>query len=221
MKILLVSATQSEITPLLKKFRKISANGNISSFRFEKKSIDVLITGVGMTAMAFHLGKILNKKYDLAINAGVAGSFRKNIPLGTVVNVVSDCFADLGAEDGKRFLTLNEMGLPEFKHRKQKERSGKNLRNILSVLPRVKGITVNTAHGNKASIRKVIKKFDPDIESMEGAAFFLACNHEKISCVQVRAISNYVEKRNKKKWKFDLAASQLASSLEKILSKLQ
>ena len=118
MKILIVSATKFEIAPLLKKFRKISAKGNITSFRFGEHSIDVLITGVGMTAIAFYLGKILNKKYDLAINAGLAGSFRKNIPLGTVVNVVSDCFSDLGAEDGNKFLTLKEMGMPEVRSQK-------------------------------------------------------------------------------------------------------
>ncbi|MBI4929457.1 MAG: futalosine hydrolase [Bacteroidetes bacterium] len=220
MKILLVSATKFEITPLLKKFRKISAKENISSFRFGEQSIDVLITGVGMTATAFHLGKILNKKYDLAINAGIAGSFKKNIPLGTVVNVTSDCFADLGAEDGEKFLALKEMGMPEVRSQKSEVRSDK-IRRVLSVLPKVKGITVNTAHGNSVSIKKVIKKFNPDIESMEGAAFFLACNHEKISCVQIRAISNYVVRRNKKNWNIKLAVSNLSAALEKILSDIQ
>ena len=219
MKILLVSATQSEITPLLKKFRKISAKENISSFRFEKKSIDVLITGVGMTAMAFHLGKILNKKYDLAINAGVAGSFRKNIPLGSVVNVVSDCFADLGAEDGQKFLTLMEMGMPETRSNNPVVRS-KKARNIFSILPQVKGITVNTVHGNPASIKNVIKKFNPDIESMEGAAFFFSCNHEKIPCVQIRAVSNFVEKRNKMKWKMKSAVENLHAVLENFLREI-
>jgi futalosine hydrolase len=81
----------------------------------------------------------------------------------------------------------------------------------------VKGITVNTVHGNSASIKKVKKKFNPDIESMEGAAFFFACQNEKIPCLQIRAISNYVEKRNKKKWKMKLAVKNLCTIIEKIL----
>ena len=71
MKILLVSATKFEIAPLMKLLS--------GKKKFGKHSVDVLITGIGMTATAFHLGKYLNKKYDLAINAGVAGSFKKNI----------------------------------------------------------------------------------------------------------------------------------------------
>jgi len=172
-----------------------------------------------MAATAFHLGKTLNKKYDLAINAGLAGSFRKNIPLGTVMNVLSDCFADLGAEDGNKFLTAEEIGLKEVANHKSQVTS-KGIRKVLSVLPQVKGITVNMVHGNSASIKKVIKKFNPDIESMEGAAFFLSCNHEKISCIQIRVISNYVERRNKKNWKLKLAVSNLSASIEKILTAL-
>ena len=51
------------------------------------------------------------KKYDLAVNMGLAGTFRDEINIGEVVNVVTDCFADLGAEDGTKFLTLNQLGL--------------------------------------------------------------------------------------------------------------
>lgn len=217
MKILLVSATKFEIAPLLKKLKIFSARRDVSSYRFEKHSIDVLITGVGMTAAAFHLGKTLNKKYDLAINTGLAGSFRKNISPGSVVNVSSDCFGDLGAEDGKKQLTLKELGLTKSITYPCGYFRIKSARKIISSLPQVKGITVNTVHGNSASIKKAIKKFNPNIESMEGAAFFMACNHEKIPCIQIRAISNYVERRNKKKWKIELAVQNLCASIEQIL----
>ena len=219
MKILLVSATKFEVLPLLKKGAKLSVKGALSNYRFGKHSVDVLVTGVGMTATAFQLGKSLNKKYDLAINAGVAGSFRKNIPLGAVVNVTSDCFADLGAEDGERFLTLAEMKLTAQSRQSAVGTKGK-VPKVLSALKEVNGITVNTVHGNAASIKKVVKKFNPDIESMEGAAFFLACDHEKIPCVQVRAISNYVERRNKKNWKLELAIKNLNAFLEQFLKSI-
>ncbi len=169
-----------------------------------------------MAATAFHLGKTLNKKYDLAINAGIAGSFRRNIPPGTVVNVTNDCFADFGAENGTEFLTAEEMGLVQGSRFKVRSLRNKYTDN----LPKVKAITVNTVHGNAASIKKAVKKFNPDIESMEGAAFFLACRHEKISCVQIRAVSNYVERRNKKNWKMDLSVNHLSEELLKILCAL-
>lgn len=213
MKIILVSATEFEIFPFLKRNKKNSNGNNLTTIRFKKNTVDVLITGVGMTATAFYLGKMLNKKYDLAINAGMAGSFKKNIPLGTVVNVVSDSFADLGAEDGKRFLTLKEMGLQEGKSQKPEIKSVRRPNLILN-LPAVKGITVNTVHGNAKSIGRVVKKFNPDVESMEGAAFFFACNLARIPCLQIRGISNYVERRNKKKWEITAAIKNLNTYLE-------
>ena len=59
MKLLLVSATKYEIAPLLKFFKKTNAKEFIGKYKFEKHTIDVLITGVGMTATAFYLGKTL------------------------------------------------------------------------------------------------------------------------------------------------------------------
>ncbi|MFI5164585.1 MAG: futalosine hydrolase [Bacteroidia bacterium] len=219
MKILLVSATKFEILPLLANFKKIHAGKNLSIYYFGKHTVDVLITGVGMTAAAFHLGKTLNKKYNLAVNAGVAGSFKKNIPLGTVVNVVTDCFGDLGAEDGEEFLTLKEMGLEKVTSYKLQVTSVK-LKKAINSLPKVKAITVNTAHGNPYSIKKVQKKFNPDIESMEGAAFVFSCDHEKISCIQIRTVSNYVERRNKKKWEMNSAVRNLNLFLLEFMNKI-
>jgi futalosine hydrolase len=220
MKILLVSATKLEVSPVLKKLRMVSSEGELSHYRFGKHSVDVLVTGVGMTATAFYLAKTLNRKYALAINAGVAGSFKRSIPLGSVVNVMSDCFADLGAEDGERFLTLKEMGLGNAKSQVPSPKSQIPKLNSLSLLKRVKSITVNTVHGNTASIKKAVKKFNPDVESMEGAAFFFACDEFKTPCVQVRAVSNYVERRNKKNWKLALAVNNLNIFLEHLLGSI-
>lgn len=215
MKILLVSATKFEVTPLLKRLKSVSGNGNLWSGSYGKHSLDVLVTGVGMTSTAFYLGKQLGKKYDLAVNAGVAGSFNRKIALGTVVNVVNDCFSDLGAEDGEKFLTLKEIGLPSV--RRQKADGRWKSKHILSDLLQVNGITVNMVHGNTASIKKVVGKFYPDVESMEGAAFFFACQQFRTPCVQLRSISNYVERRNRKNWKLPLAVKNMSVFLDKML----
>jgi futalosine hydrolase len=44
---------------------------------------------------------------------------------------------------------------------------------------------------------------------MEGAAFFYACEEANVDGLQVRAISNYVEKRNKENWNLALAVKNL------------
>ena len=47
-------------------------------------------------------------------------------------------------------------------------------------LPAVKGLSNNKVHGNQSSIDAIVKKYDPDIESMKGPLFFiLACNSNK------------------------------------------
>jgi futalosine hydrolase len=49
----------------------------------------------------------------------------------------------------------------------------------------------------------------PQIESMEGAAFFYACRQLNVPCLQIRAVSNYVEKRNRDNWHIGLAIKNL------------
>ena len=68
---------------------------------------------------------------------------------------------------------------------------------------------MNTVHGNDVSIEKVKQLYHPGVESMEGAAFFAACSGTKGNSVQIRAISNYVEKRDKEKWQMPLAIKNL------------
>ena len=91
---------------------------------------------------------------------------------------------------------------------------------IIESLPKVNGITVNTVHGNKDSIAKVVKKFNPTVESMEGAAFMQCCDWTGLKHVQLRAVSNYVEVRNKDNWNIPLAIKNLNNTLINILETL-
>jgi futalosine hydrolase len=55
---------------------------------------------------------------------------------------------------------------------------------------------------------------------MEGAAVFKVCNEFFIPCIQIRAISNKVEKRNKENWNMPLAIRNLNNQVAKIIMKL-
>ena len=153
-----------------------------------------------MTATAFALGKYLNSNYNLVVNLGIAGSFDQDIPLGSLVNIETDTFAELGAEDQDNFITINQLGFGENTYAASY---------LYHKLPKVKGITVNKVHGNVLSIAKTLNKFNPQTESMEGAAVFYACKMNNVPCLQVRAISNYVEPRNKENWQINLAINNL------------
>ena len=174
MDVLIVSATLFEIEPLLNSFtfeKKI--NQNVKRYFFNQHTIDVIITGVGMTATALLMGKTLAlKKYDTAINLGIAGSFDTNILIGEAVHIVNDQISELGAEDGDQFLSLAQLNLS--KNNAEIINSSPLQNAIINNLKQVKGITVNTTHGNSTSITKLINRLKPQTESMEGAAFLMA-----------------------------------------------
>jgi futalosine hydrolase len=66
MNCLLVAATTKEIAPFLDRYRADAGN----------TQVDVLITGVGLTATTYSLAKQVGlKKPDLVIQAGIAGFF--------------------------------------------------------------------------------------------------------------------------------------------------
>jgi futalosine hydrolase len=159
-----------------------------------------------MVATAAWCSRVLSgTPYDLALNLGVCGSFDPLLAPAAVVHVASDRIAELGAEDGDRFLTVQELQLlgdDDFPF------AGGLLVNrqppaipLLRALPAVAGITVNSVHGRENSIAAVVERFSPQVESMEGAAFMYACLIHGVPFAQVRAVSNVVERRNRAAWR--------------------
>jgi futalosine hydrolase len=166
------------------------------------------------------MGKLLaQNEYDLAINVGIAGAFDRKLNMGDVVHVISDRFADLGVEEADgSFTDMHDLGLikpntPPFKNGTLVDENSE----AFQFLPKVKGLTVNKVHGYTPSIEAIQKKYEADIESMEGAAFFLACQLAKVSFLQIRSISNYVESRNRENWNLPLAIENLNKTLLEIL----
>lgn len=181
----------------------------------------LLITGVGLTATAYQLGKILSTvSFDGAVNFGVAGAFDLSIPLGATVEVITDEFADLGAESNDDFISLFEMKLqsenevPFSNGKLVPMGEWKNIGN----LPKVNGASVNTVHGNVLSIANFKKRSNAQIETMEGAAFFYACAMAGVDSLQVRSISNYVEPRKRENWKLEEAIRSLSIYLKQYFS---
>jgi len=220
---LIVSATSLEINPLLGVLEKQKVvNQKLTEYKFLDNYVDVLVPGVGMTSTAFWMGKTLGEnKYQLALNFGLAGSFDTSIQLGEVVNVSEDQFPEMGAEDGENFLSMIDLDLLEDDDFVMTSgiitNSTYHDNSIISELMKVRGITVNTVHGNDLSIERVMKKHNPQVETMEGGAFLYSCLVENIPCAQIRAISNFVERRNKKSWELPKAVDNLSQKAVEIL----
>lgn len=215
MRILLVAATVFEVAGF------IAFSKNQTRHRFK-----VLVTGPGMIKTTWAITDLLGDKdesFDLAINAGIAGSYDPELVKGTVVEVVQDVFADFGAEDGSTFLEASTIGLSapdEFPFRSGRLNSTHSFQSALMNYPHVKGISVNTVSGHNTTIQRRLSLFGAQTESMEGAAFFYCCLQKDVPCLQLRAISNPVEKRNKENWNIPLAVSNLNTELIKIASLL-
>ncbi|OYT14218.1 MAG: futalosine hydrolase [Bacteroidetes bacterium 4572_114] len=226
MKILILTATELEARPLKEKLKPIiEKDVRIERFLYGGITIDVLVSGIGMVAKAYQLGRYLQKgKYDLALNVGIAGSFNKETPIGSVVNVVQDRFAEMGAQDGDDFIGIAEMNFEEFKTYPYTNgilRNGTDFGKFgLDDMKKANGITANTIHGKHETISRITKKFNPDIETMGGAAFLFVCMSEKIPCAQIRSISNYVEVRDRLKWKVPLAIAQLTQEVMKVIENI-
>jgi futalosine hydrolase len=192
-----------------------SKDERLIAYVYRSHDVDVLVTGVGMVATAAWTSRVLAEtRYDFALNLGVCGSFNPALPLGGVVHVVSDRIAELGAEDDDRFLPIEELGLPT-EYRFVNALMPDNP--VLRGLPIVNGITVNTVHGSEESIAAVVRRFDPDVESMEGAGFMQACQIHGVVRAQVRAVSNVVGKRNRAAWRLDEAIAGVCGSGLEIL----
>ena len=212
MNCLLVSATAFEISPFLAKYRSANQAGI---------NMDVSVTGIGLISTVYSLMKQISiKKPDIIIQAGIGGCFDKNIALGSVLAVKKDTIADLGVIEQRELKSLFDMGF--IKPNRHPFSNGwlVNREKVLKSvrLKKVSAVSVNHITTSRSIIDEYRKKFDPVIESMEGAALHYVCLLEKIPFLQLRSVSNYVGERNKKKWLIKESIENLNNELSNLLA---
>lgn len=205
MKILLVAATDPEL-------------GNVTDINRKGLLVSGLISGMGMVATAARLTRELcSNRFDLILNIGIAGAFNRNLEIGSVIRVREDILSELGAEDNEDFLNLQQMNLQgQWEY---SENCG--MYEVFGTLRPVRSVTVNTVHGNEKSIQTLINRLQPDTESMEGAACFHVARDFNIPVAQIRAVSNYVTRRNKDAWNVPLALKNLQDTTRSLLDTIQ
>jgi len=203
MKILVVAATRAEILPSLP--------------FLEERGIPYLITGVGMVATTYALTKrLLEDAFDMVVQVGIGGILGRSARLGEVYQISADEIFGLGADNNGLFIPIEELG---FGKRIFKERLPDGIQ--FPHTERAQGITVNNVHGSAGNIAQLQQKYrNLLIESMEGAAVFFVAEQVQIYCLQFRAISNYIEPRNRDTWEISLAIKNLNIFLKKIVDRL-
>jgi futalosine hydrolase len=207
MKILVTAATLNEL-----------------QFIDKADNITLANTGAGIASTVYNLTKLLNNRYDLVLNIGIAGSFSERLNIGDVVAVYSETFGDFGVATKNGFFTCFEENIvdanmfPFVDGILRSENAEHISRDLL--IPLAKGLTNNTISGEERLIERMKDKFSPEIETMEGAAFFYVCLMENVPFVEIRSISNMVEPRDKSKWNIPLAIKNLSDKVNSYLANI-
>lgn len=146
--------------------------------------VEVVISGVGMAAMAASLARISSAQSlagRVVILAGIAGCYEHRCDVGEVVEVKSEVVSEL----------------PERFRKEYRVEPFTNLR----------GVASNTVSRCNA------ESCGADIENMEGAALFAIAEALGFRAVEIRAVSNVVGD-DFAKWNIELATHNLAKTLK-------
>lgn len=162
--------------------------------------IHYVVSGVGpaMTSMAV-CEAVAKYSPDLLIQVGIAGGVSQELALGQVVQVIEDRFGDLGAWRGDHFVSFDNSVYCGEK--------------LDCSLRSVRGVTVSVA------CNPLIDRGVSEVESMEGASFFMAAAHCGVAAVQIRAISNYMD-TPRAEWRVGEAVAALGGALDEVIGTL-
>jgi futalosine hydrolase len=217
MKVVITSATVNEWA---------GVNENINPlFTGESSRLQVSFhkSGVGILATTFSLSKlIVEVQPDLIIQIGIAGTFEQNL-LGKLVIVKQELLGDLGVEENNQFKDVFDLKLEaanEYPFIKKRLSNGWIERFNLLNLPEVTAITISEITTREERMRHLQKKYNPQIESMEGAALHYVGLLTNTPFLQIRAISNLVGERDKSKWQMNEALSGLTNTTLRLLDRL-
>lgn len=224
MKILLVASTEKEIQYCIERFTQEATQKTFFEYQWHQHLIIPLVTGIGSTVTAFALARYRGiEDIDLALHVGIAGAFDTiKYPIGSVVEVVRDRFADLGVEDSDgTFHDVHDIGLVDKNLFPLSEGWIDSDDKYRSTLPHVVGLTVNKVTGCQSSIDDLCKKYNGAIETMESAAFLYAMRIMDVDHLSIRGISNQIEPRNRGAWRVDDAIKASNDWVVQYLKSLQ
>jgi futalosine hydrolase len=210
MAVLIVAATELEIAPFLP---------------MAGSEIECLVHGIGSGSTSYHLThRLCKSSFDMVLQTGIAGSYTNGPMLGESVIVAHDRYADLGIEENGCYIPLEKMGFASFN--KHPFNNGQLINPWIEKMNEVdvrlvSGATVNLVHDDVNRTQKLVDQFNPEIETMEGAAFHQVCMMENVPFLQIRGISNVVGVRDKTEWIVHQAIQSATVLVEDVLMKLK
>lgn len=220
LKITIVAATKLELQPLFQQLQPKATSQN--DLYIVNDNLHILITGMGMMNTAAHVAIYTQQnERDFYIDAGICGAFNRSLNIGDVFQIASETYGDFGVENDEEFQDFFDLGFIDKKEDAFKyglcEPIISEFHKKIS-LPKASSITVNKVHGNEKTIKVIQEKYNADTENMEGLAFYYVMKLINKPSIEIRSISNYVERRNKDNWHIKNAVDNLNRELIALLS---
>ena len=215
MRLLLVSATDFEIKKTINWLETGTPTLNVLK-------PELLITGVGQMQTAYALQKNISaKRPDLVLQAGIGGSSFES-DLNKIFAVQTEVQTDLGVLGNEGFRSVFDLGFDQpdhFPFRAGKLENPYKKLLTWSGLPLIDGVTVNEIKSSDLPGFK--QNEDRIVETMEGAALHYVCLMEKLPFLQIRAVSNKIGDRDKKRWNINGSVDLLNETIISLINKLQ
>ncbi|WP_282937442.1 futalosine hydrolase [Paenibacillus sp. RC67] len=180
---------------------------------------EVLSAGVGPVEAAVTTAAILagaKHTYDLVVCAGIAGGFKGQADIGSLVVASEIVAADLGAETPDGFLSLDELGFGTARIAVATELAGhvtEALRNAGLQARSGPVLTLSTVTGTaEAATELALRVPGAAAEGMEGFGIAAAARKFGVPVLEIRSISNSVGPRDKAAWRIGEALKSLEAA---------
>ena len=163
-----------------------------------RAGVETLVAGIGPVDAAARVARALfAQKYDMVVNAGIAGAFPGVAHVGDGVVVGEELF-EVQQENGA------PLALPPGNLVADRVPSDSQLIEAITALgfPLVRGITVSQVTATDATAAR-LRARGAEIETMEGFAVLRAAQLAGVPAIEVRGISNIVGDRAKSEWNLD------------------
>ena len=211
-RILIVTAVEAEAEALRKGLPGGAAEPGVS----------VLAGGVGAANAAAATARALavDGGYGAVISAGIGGAFRGRAELGELLLARRVVAADLGAgappdaEHPDGFLSLDELGFGSS------TAEGGRLPGVRAVVGTI--LTVNCATGTEERAGELTRRYPDAVgEGMEGYGVAAAAALFDLPFAEIRAVSNFVGRREREAWRIGPALAALTAAARPIAEGLQ
>ena len=194
-------------------------------------TVCVLVGGVGTAAAAAATATALAERYDLVLDAGIAGGFTPGARTDSVVLADRVVAADLGAETGgpaddghAGFVPLDAMGFGPVAHALDAAlvaRAADVLRDACDDVVVGTVLTVSTVTGSPASTARLISRHPGAVaEAMEGFGVVTAALPHGGPVLEVRTISNPIGVSDREQWDIPGALTGLADACSALVGGL-